>query len=170
MMCVHCNLATVGSSKYCATHRAEARAAWKARIEDSNAERVEREVRHQEILTEMAHVAVLAYENAEPTPMVVYETHGLTDIPKENGKAWYVSDGVCGFAWIVVQPGNCSFARWLAKNNIGHKAYEGGWAIPSHVLVPNETQSYERKMSAVQAAAQVLRAHGIKCRPVARLD
>lgn len=170
MMCVNCDQPTVGSSKYCLTHRAEARAAWKARIEDTNAERTAREVRHQEIITEMSHVAMLAYENAQPTPMVVYETEGLTDIPKEDGKSWYVSDGPCGFAWIVIKPATCSFARWCAKNDIGHAAYEGGWIIPSFVLVPGEGQSYERKRAAMWAAARVLTTHGIKCRPLARMD
>lgn len=170
MLCANCDLPTVGSSKYCGTHRAEARAAWKARIEIDNVERAAKELRHQEIITEMAHVATLAYDNCEPTPMVVYEAEGLSDRPKENGKSWYVGDGVCGFAWLIVKSGNSSFARWCAKKNIGYKAYEGGWTIHPADLVPNAGQSYERKLAAMTAAASVLRNHGIDCHVASRLD
>lgn len=170
MLCVNCDQTTVGTSKYCATHRAEARAAWKARIEVDTVERAARELRHQEIITEAAHAATLAYDNCEPAAMLVYETAGLTDIPKENGKSWIVAEGVCGFAWIVITPATSSFARWCAKKQIGYKAYQGGWAIHANDLVPSAGQSYERKVAAMTAAAAVLRAHGIKCRVDSRLD
>lgn len=170
MLCVNCDQPTTGSSKYCKTHRDMARAAWKARIEADSVERAARELRHQEILTEAAHAAGLAYDNCEPAAMVVYETVGLSDIPKENGKAWLVAEGVCGFAWLVVTPATSSFAKWLAKRELGHKAYNGGWSISAHELVPNAGQSYERKVAAMTAAAAVLRAHGIACRVDSRLD
>lgn len=170
MLCVNCDQATVGTSKYCATHRAEARAAWKARIEIDTAERAARELRHQEIITEAAHVAGLAYDNCQPQAMLVYETVGLSDMPKEDGKAWLVAEGVCGFAWIVVTPATSSFARWCSKNKIGYKAYQGGWTISANDLVPNAGQSYERKLAAMNAAAAVLRGHGISCRVQSRLD
>lgn len=170
MLCVNCDQPTTGSSKYCPTHRAEARAAWKARIEVDNAERAAREVRHQEIITEAAHAAGLAYDNCEPQAMLVYETVGLSDMPKEDGKAWLVAEGVCGFAWLVVTPATSSFARWCAKKNIGYKAYQGGWTISANDLVPNAGQSYERKLAAMTAAAAVLRGHGITCRVDSRLD
>ena len=170
MLCVNCDQPTTGSSKYCTTHRAEARAAWKARIEIDQVERAARELRHQEIITEAAHAAQLAYDNCEPAAMLVYETVGLSDMPKENGKAWIVAEGVCGFAWLVVTPATSSFARWLAKKDIGYKHYKGGWTIHANDLVPNANQSYERKLAAMTAAAAVLRTHDIACYVDSRLD
>lgn len=94
-----------------------------------------------------------AAESAVPSPMVVYEADGLSDRPKPGGDAWYVSEGVCGFAWILVRPGNSSFAHWLKKQGLATKAYYGG---VSH-WIGQYGQSYERKMAHAQAAAQVLR-------------
>lgn len=170
MLCVTCDQQTTGKSKYCKVHRDEARAAWKARIDADTTERAARDQRHREILIEASHAAQLAYNNCQPNAMVVYETVGLSDMPKENGKAWVVADGVCGFAWVVIKPATGSFARWLAKNGIGYKNYYGGWCVNAEALVPGASQSYERKRAAASAAAAVLHAHGIPCRADGRLD
>lgn len=43
-----------------------------------------------------------------------------------NGRSYVVEGGACGFAWIVIKPGNCGFANWLKKNGHAHAAYGGG--------------------------------------------
>ena len=103
-----------------------------------------------------------AAEAHSPRPMVVgQEMPGgglrIVDV---------VEDGPCGFAWITVRPGNSSFARWLKKQGLGHRAYYGGWEVPVH----DYGQSYERKSVHAAHAARVLRDAGIQATPRSNLD
>src|SRR3990167_4435612 len=41
----------------------------------------------------------------------------------------------CGFAWIVIRPGNSGIASWLRKQDIGNKNYYGGWQVWSPIMV-----------------------------------
>lgn len=95
----------------------------------------------------------LAAEASVPTPMVVSEADGLSDRPKPGGKSWYVSEGVCGFAWIVVKPGTSSLARWLKKEGLASKHYYGG---VSH-WISGYGQSMTRKEAHARAMVEVLR-------------
>jgi hypothetical protein len=120
-----------------------------------------------------AHKAGLeAVERATPTPMVVYETHGLTDIPKEGGKSWYVPSGVCGFAWVNIRPATSSFVKYLKSKGIGRlDSYYGGWTIWVGGLFPDfREQSVEYKEAYARAFASVLKEHGIKAYAHSRLD
>ena len=103
---------------------------------------------------------------ALPAPMVVYEADGLSGDPKPEGKSWNVSEGVCGFAWVIVKPGTSSFARWLVKNGYARKSYYGG----VDVWVSAFGQSYDRKIAAASAIAEVFREAGIKAYADGRLD
>lgn len=170
MLCVRCTQNTVGKSKYCATHRDEARVAFKAMIADKETAKLERDAEHRALLEQARAAAQAAYAECQPQPMLVYETLGLSDAPKPNGKAWMVSEGVCGFAWVKITPATSSFARWLSKHKLGHKSYYGGWDIPVSVLVPSCGQSYDRAQQAARAAVRILREHNINCRMESRLD
>jgi len=66
---------------------------------------------------------------------------------------WTVSEGVCGFAWIVIKPGTSSFARWLVKRELAKAHYYGGVSI----WVSLFNQSMERKERYAEAFAHVLR-------------
>jgi hypothetical protein len=77
---------------------------------------------------------------------------------------------VCGFAWVVIKPATSSFAKYLARNNIGYKAYEGGWVLPMSYLVVNMSQSLERAEAASLAVAKELRSNNIKCYATSRMD
>jgi endonuclease YncB( thermonuclease family) len=105
------------------------------------------------------NAAKFAGEALTPRPMTVSEGAG--------GQSWYVSDGVCGFAWVTVSPGNSSFAKWLVKNGYARKAYEGGvchW-------VSAFGQSMERKEAYARAMADMLRSElGVKAYPGSRMD
>jgi hypothetical protein len=170
MTCASCDLPTVGKSKYCSTHRAIARQAWKANVERSASERAERVESFARVWKEAREEAQRACESAQPTPMVVYETVGLSDIPKEGGKAWEVSEGLCGFAWLWFPKANTSFVRWLAKEGIGSKNYGGGWKVSSYELTLYRGQSVERKEASMSRASEVLRSAGISCYAESRLD
>lgn len=171
MKCASCDASTVGKSKYCQTHRAIARQQWKANVEQSASERAERVANYEQVWREVREVASRAYANASPVPMVVYETVGLSNVPKPGGQSWEVSEGLCGFSWVHFPKANTSFVRWLAKQGIGRKSYYGGWDVWSSYIVENDwSQSVERKSSAMSAGAEVLRRAGIDCRAEDRLD
>lgn len=170
MKCQRCDQLTAGKSKYCATHRAEARAAFKAMIADKEQQKIERNEAHHLLFDLASKAAQEAYFACNPTPMVVYETVGFSDTPKPDGKQWYVSDGVCGFAWVKITPATSSFCRWLSNKKLGYKSYTGGWDIPVHCLVPTSGQSLERAEHAARAAVKILREHNVNCRVHSRLD
>ncbi len=170
MNCTKCDQPTSGKSKYCTTHKAEARTNFKEMCAVSEATRTARQTQYQDWITALTIIAEAAYLNAQPAPMVVYETLGLSDAPKPAGASWYVSDGVCGFAWVTIHPATSSFARWLSKNNIGYKSYKGGWQLPMHVFVGQMGQSLERAEAAAYACAQFLRDQDINVEASSRMD
>jgi hypothetical protein len=103
-----------------------------------------------------------AGQGAMPEPMVV-----VGGVPGETPKAWYVSEGACGFAWVNVKPGNSSFAKWLVKNKFARKAYEGGVQI----WVSQFNQSMARKEAYAEAMAAMFRnALGVKAYAGSRMD
>jgi hypothetical protein len=170
MNCQKCDKPTVGKSKYCAIHRAEARANFVVMCADSKLAREERDQKFETLMNQLAGIADAAYMAAQPAPMAVYETAGLSDAPKPGGRSWYVSEGVCGFAWVVIKPATSSFAKWLARKEIGYKAYDGGWVLPMHHFIVNMSQSLERAEAASYAVAQELRKHNINCFATSRMD
>lgn len=104
-----------------------------------------------------AHAAgQAAVEEITPTPMVVTDGH----------RQWHIADGMCGFAWITVRPGNSPFANWLKKNGHARPAYGGGVQI----WVSDYNQSIERKYAYAQAFAEVLVKAGVKAYAGSRLD
>ena len=150
-----CSAYSVGKSKYCGPHRAAARTAHFERV---NAQKVERENRYARfaaiVLT--AHSAgQAAAAVARPVPMVV---KGYESSP--------VMDGACGFAWVTVRPGNCSFAIWAKKNMGWSKAYRGGVQL----WISAFNQSITLKNAYAHAYAQVLQDNGIEAHSGSRLD
>lgn len=144
------------NSKYCRPHRVEAREVWSANRE---ADRVERQARYEgfaALWEEAVKAAQEAHKAAIPQPMVVTQHENSFDDSSPVEQAWYVSEGACGFAWLTIRPGNTSFARWAAKNAGATKAYYGGLSIWYSKLVDGASQSYERHMAAMRAAAEVL--------------
>lgn len=121
-----------------------------------------------EALYERAHEAGLAALNgASPTPMVVFEAEGLSNQPKPGGQRWYESEGACGFAWVVVYPGNSSFARRMKAAGHGSAEYGGGWMVK---WVSEGGQSVDRKSAYAQGFAEVLREAGVKAFGNSRMD
>lgn len=121
-----------------------------------------------QVLFDKAHAAGMdAGEKARPRPMVVVQReHPFDDSSPIIKRYPPVMDGLCGFAWVNVRPGNSSFANWLRKSGRGHKGYHGGWEY----WVGAFNQSYERKMAYAHAFAEILREAGIKAYAGGRLD
>lgn len=152
-----CTDATVGKSKYCAPHKDAARKAWKARVKDNAEEREGRNKAWTSLHNEAHEAGMKASEIHKPAPM------GVTD-----GKNTYVIDGgVCGFAWVKVVPGGCSFARWAKKNiERASKGYPNGLQI----WCPLSTQSMTTKEAYCDAYAKVLESRSVKAYSQSRLD
>lgn len=101
-----------------------------------------------------------------PQPMIVQQHANMLDDNSPVVKEYFVSDGVCGFAWINIRPGNCSYALWAKKNLGARKGYYGGMEL----WVRDFGQSYERKHAYATAYANVLKEYGIKAYAGGRLD
>jgi len=115
-----------------------------------------------------------AADAATPVPMLVGTPKNMLAslVGRDDGgfdekePVYYVSDGVCGFAWVLVRPGNSSFARWLAKTDKGSAAYGGGVSI----WVSGYGQSMQRKEAYAGAFAKVLQDAGITAYSQSRMD
>lgn len=111
-------------------------------------------------LWDEAHEAGMeAVENLAVCPMTV--------VDKNTGKSWFVEDGVCGFAWVNVKPGNSRFANWLKKNDLARKdEYYGGVTI----WVSEFNQSMQKKEAYARAMSKVFDDAGLRSYAASRLD
>ena len=114
---------------------------------------------------EMANIVVEATEagNAAvkkciPDPMVVCQNGKPIDI---------VMDGVCGFAWVSIRPGNCRFAKYMKEIGLGRAdSYEGGVTY----WIGEFNQSMSKKETFAHAFAEVLNKYGINANVRSRMD
>jgi hypothetical protein len=107
-----------------------------------------------------------AAEQCTPTPMVVCQRNNPLNDQSEIVKQYHVPQGVCGFAWAIIRPGNSPFANWLKKYKLGGKAYEGGVCI----WMSDYEQCYEKKVAHCSAMVRYLKRVGIKAYLESRLD
>ena len=105
-----------------------------------------------------------AAQCARVAPMIVNAHKNPLDANSEITKQYFVEDGVCGFASVVVK--NIKFANGLKKLNIGRKNYGSGWCIS----VRDFNQSLTRKEVYAHAFADVLRANGVDAYVDSRMD
>jgi len=165
--CLVCGAPRAPRSKYCRVHKAEARQRWKERVRQSYEEREERNRRFAAAYKEGLKIAAAAGQAATPTPMVVAQHKDPFDDSSPIVEAWHVPEGPCGFAWVRVRPGTCSFAKWLVKEGHARKAYEGGVMIWCSAF----GQSIQRKEAWAEALAKHLRETlGVKAYAGSRLD
>lgn len=122
--------------------------------------------RYESIWKEATKAGDDALAKCTPTPMVVQQHSQPFNDNSPVEKEWFVEDGVCGFAWIVVRPGTSSFARWLKENGHAEKHYYGGMSI--WVTVGN--QSMQKKETWGRAFAEVLRKYEINAHMMSRMD
>jgi hypothetical protein len=120
----------------------------------------------EELFNRAREAGLAAGKGHTPTPMVVGQAADLFSNKIIPGTEEVVHDGVCGFAWIVVRPGNCSFAKWLKASERASPHYYGGVSI----WVSDFNQSMERKERYATAFADVLNAAGIKASAGSRMD
>lgn len=120
-----------------------------------------------ELFQKAREAGLAAGSGHKPVPMVVGKAKDLLSNEIDyNKRTYFVPQGVCGFAWVSVRPGTSSFARWLVKNKLGRKAYEGG----IQVWVSEFGQSMEKKEAFASAFAKVLQDAGINAYAGSRMD
>lgn len=108
-----------------------------------------------------------AAEACTPIPMVVGTPTSFFGNDIDYTKpTYYVADGVCGFAWVNIVPGNSKLANWLKKQGLARKSYYGGVDI----WISDYNQSMQKKEAHARAMAQVFREHGFKAYPMSRMD
>lgn len=104
------------------------------------------DARWQAIYALAEQAARKAMEVCVPKPLVV-------------GSQVYM-EGDCGGAFIVVEDGRTSFARWLKKKGLGQRHYQRGYTISAEQI----GQSAESAKAYADTFARVLRRNGIDCR------
>jgi len=107
-----------------------------------------------------------AASGTTPEPMVVQQHASMLNDASPVVKEWLVPDGVCGFAWVVIRPGNCRAANYAKAHWNARKDYYGGVSISCH----DYNQSMTRKEAYAHAFAGVLRSAGIDARGQSRMD
>ncbi len=119
----------------------------------------------QKLYDEALAAGKAAGQDCQPYPMNVYEA-GIDGKPIQGGKTYHVPEGVCGFAWVKVSPGNCALANWLKKKGLARTAYNGGVDI----WISDYNQSMDRKENHANAMAKVFRDAGFKAYAESRMD
>lgn len=129
---------------------------------------VSKESQFDSIWNEAQNAGREAAHKCDVVPMVVGSPkHFMSNELDTTKPMEYVSDGVCGFAWVNVKPGTSSFAKWLVKNNYARKdSYYGGVCV----WIGDYNQSMQRKEAHASAMASVFVKHGIKAYMGSRMD
>lgn len=109
-----------------------------------------------------------AFEDCNPTPMVVGTAKGLSNEIDRSKEMHYVSDGVCGFASIKIYPARGRFVKWLKDMNIGYTSAQGGYSL--NVSSAKFGQSLERKEAYAKAFTKVLQNNGLEAYVESRMD
>ncbi len=107
-----------------------------------------------------------AVQSATITPMVIQQRANPLNDRSDLIKQYYVEDGVCGFASVIVKPANSAFAKFLALNCGGRKSYYGGISLSVQAF----NQSLQKKEAYAYAFAEVLNAAGINAHVESRMD
>ena len=70
---------------------------------------------------------ISAATKTEVQPMIVGHPTSIFGSDIDDARpTYFVESGVCGFAEVVVKPGNCRFANWLKKQKLASNRYYGG--------------------------------------------
>ncbi len=119
-------------------------------------------------LFESAHEAGLkAGHEVGVTPMVVGSPTELFGNEIDWDKSTYhVSDGVCGFAGVIIKPARGKFVSLLKKMGRGWKHYYGGFYMTCREF----NQSLTRKEAYCEAFARVLGESGLRAYVDSRMD
>ena len=119
-----------------------------------------------DIYTAAHNAGINAAQAATVQPMIVTQRQNPLDDNSAPIKQYFVADGPCGFASVIVKPANSAFARYLKTVRSTYKHYYGGLNMPIH----DYNQSLQRKEAYARAFAAVLKDAGIKAYVDSRMD
>jgi hypothetical protein len=138
-------------------------ASLKEKIAFEKNERALRDASFEKLFATACAKGYAAGDNMRPTPMGIVECDAFG---KPIGNVYVESEGMCGFASVIVRHANKGFGHWLIKTGRARKSYYGGAEIWIHA----HNQSYERKLAHANAMAFELGQGGVDCYASARLD
>lgn len=131
---------------------------------------IQQKVSFEEIYNEAIVAGQEAAAACEPHPMVVGDAKSIVSDEIDYLKpVHYVSEGLCGFAWVWFPDARKKFNKWMVEHEFAkHDSYQGGVKIWGSAFWNG--QSIERKEFGARAAKAVFEAYGIKCFVGSRLD
>ena len=108
-------------------------------------------------LFDLAHNRGLnAASSVTPEPMYI----------QDGNRTFKVTGGPCGFAGVRIKPARGKLVSWLKANQIGYKAYQGGWYVSCHEF----GQSMQLKEVYAREMAATFNEHGINAHMESRMD
>ena len=159
--------------KYCPACSRTARKIWLEKIRDKAQEQEKKYEGFSRMWAQAIEAGTRAAESCKPVPMMVgdpksknpFAPDAEIDTEKEH---WIVEGGACGFAWIHIPNGRCSFLQWAKKNIPGQfrKSYRGG----DDFHVSGYGHEMTRKSEFATAAAAILCEGGITAYATSRID
>jgi hypothetical protein len=129
----------------------------------------------KEILIEADAAGKAAVENMKVIPMLVGQAKGLFSNEIDYSKpVEYVSDGVCGFAWVNILPeykGNTKLGKEERKV-LEACGFEKDWTDTKKFSkwISDYNQSLQKKETYARVFAEVLSVKGIKSYAQSRID
>lgn len=138
------------------------------KIRAEKGEREKRTAQFAAIYAEAVKAGREAVSRTHVQPMIVgEETAPFSGVLDTSRPMHFIEDGACGFAWVIVRPGNSPFANWLKKEGHARKdSYYGG----VNIWIGDYNQSVQKKAVHAKAMAEVFRKHGITAQSYDRLD
>lgn len=115
-----------------------------------------------------------AVEKLKVTPMVMGSSAGLFSNEIDYSKpTYYVSDGVCGFAWCSVRPANKGNTRLGKEERLVLEAAgfrKNDYEKTYQLWISDYNQSMQKKEAYADAYAKVLYENGINAYSGSRMD
>lgn len=145
-----CVLPLAPKSKYCAVHKREAAAAWRAMIADKAANRAD----NKKMLVSLVYDSVLNATNngINAARLASVEPIGIVTDSQCPDQPFYVSSGICGFAWVVVKG-----ARGLLRSELLEHGFAPHYGGGLSLWISEHGQSYDRKQAHAREFADSLR-------------
>lgn len=115
-------------------------------------------LKNQQIFEEAHLAGMKAVEELKVEPMVLFDPR--------SGQKWVIDDGPCGFAWVVIRPAKCEFARYMRERGLAHKHESPGVMY----WIGDFNQSMQKKEAYASAFAKTLKEKGIEAYSASRMD